>query len=130
MEGSHQDFFLAVAGVIPVLLLVIVFGESRITLTTAKGDPDYWIAGLLAFVIIGEFAALYGLAWPPGGNVTLYLATLGLAYCLMMIVGQFIHEATPELEGTAGGKRLIAALWFGMLALTAGGCLVMTGTFR
>ncbi len=127
MTHPDPDFFLAVAGAIP-LLLIVLLAENKLKFgnETPLGRLAWFI--LIASAIIGEIAALRALAWPPPGTVYVVLAALGLLFCLTMVLLLFIWQVLNEMADAGRTvKRPEPYIVVAVAAVILGGGAVLIG---
>jgi hypothetical protein len=120
------NYFLAVAGAIP-LLLVAILAENRLEFKneTQLGRATWFL--LLASVIVGEIAALRALAWPPGGTPCFILATVGLILCLVIILLLFTWQVETQIVGdefSATKYDVLTGIAVAAVILVGGGFIV------
>jgi hypothetical protein len=119
--GTNLGFYEAAAQVIPVLLLVMAFGESRLRVSNPKratyADAYYILAGFL-IVVFGEVAALRVLLMNDDGGGLHALTVAGIAYGLMFIVFRFGFQTMADMRRKPGEEDVEATageIYFVML---------------
>jgi hypothetical protein len=99
--SAHLGFYEAAAQVIPVLLLVMAFGESRLRVERPE-EATYLdaYAVLLGFLIlvVGEVAALRVLLTGNDDGGLHFMAASGVAYGLAFIVSRFALQTLGDLR--------------------------------
>ena len=109
----HLGFYEAAAQVIPVLLLVMAFGETRLRVDMPKranySDAYYVLAGFLV-VIMGEIAALRALATGHDDGELHSLTAGGLALGLSFILYRFAFLTMHDLRKKPGEESIDATV--------------------
>jgi hypothetical protein len=105
LATAHLGFYEAAAQVIPVLLLVMAFGETRLRVDMPKranySDAYFVLAGFLV-VITGEVAALRVLATGQDDGGLHSLTASGLALGLSFILYRFAFLTMRDLRKKPG----------------------------
>jgi hypothetical protein len=109
-----NDFYMAIAGLIPLLLVTAALDGRR--LAGEADDEEPLSMAVLFFAVIGEIAALAGLA---GGRALIVAeaASCGAALLATAVVGQVALRLLPPR--TIGRRRRLPYLLIGLITMMA-----------
>lgn len=101
--AAQQAFYDAAAQVLPILLLVMAVGETRLKARFATRLEDLWVnlfvfIPMVLFVVAGEIAALRALAQGNAGETEHTLTTAGFAMGLTYLFLWFLRSTLDDFQ--------------------------------